>query len=221
MLDVAGVDHQKREQAFQDVVDRLPELACALHRYVAYARCLKPVAHLQQVGRHRPESAALKEEVALLVRTADVGGHDCLLVNVKSGAVWKENLHYPASWWGRRGHCVDRKLSCVLVQRRQIPLAVGSDIRRCLQSHRSVCCSGSKHQQSSTSMPAPSRPYPFSFFKVNEVHGVCCENSPLKLLAVVLGSPPPWQASGASVLGGGVGGEGLPSYANIFSITVP
>ena len=57
LLDVRGIDHQDSEAALQQVVDRLPELAGALHRDVGDLQAEQPGDQVEQLGGGRAERA--------------------------------------------------------------------------------------------------------------------------------------------------------------------
>ena len=58
-LDVPGVDQQQLELVLQQVPDRLPVDAGALHRHVGHPVRRQPVRQRQDVGGHRPEGPDL------------------------------------------------------------------------------------------------------------------------------------------------------------------
>ena len=92
-LDRLGVDQENLETPFQDVVDRLPVHARALHRHVRHAALGQPISHRLQVSRHGGVLAQFLGDVALLVdrQTADA---DELLVDVESSAIRIHDLDH-------------------------------------------------------------------------------------------------------------------------------
>jgi hypothetical protein len=58
-LDVAGVNEQEREAAFQQIPDRPPVDAGALERHMGAARSEQPVGQCQEIRRHGAEGAHL------------------------------------------------------------------------------------------------------------------------------------------------------------------
>src|SRR5436309_1544114 len=90
--DVGGVHEQELEVILEQEIDRLPVDAGRLHRHMGDAELLKPVAHGQQVGRHRRELGAKLRAFAGPVRYVDAGGH-LLLVDVERAAALKQKFH--------------------------------------------------------------------------------------------------------------------------------
>ena len=136
-LDVVGVGHQDGQVAFQQVVDRAPVRARALHGDMGASHLREPVQQRQQLVRHRAERPRHLLHAAIS-RRGQHARDDEPLVDVQPAATAMEHLHRPpparrTSACGRRlGVRLAQILSCVLP-------TIGCDNGRCLGTPRPNC----------------------------------------------------------------------------------
>jgi hypothetical protein len=90
-FDVMWIHQQQLEMALQHSPDGSPVHSCCFHGHMAHLMLSKPISQLQQIGRHRSETANLP--VLAIPVTADYAGIDALLVHIQSGAASVNHLH--------------------------------------------------------------------------------------------------------------------------------
>ena len=138
LLHVAGIDQQQLDVPFQQIVDRLPVLAGALHGHVGHAPRLQPGQQAQQLGGGGPEALDL-----LLFSPAGQGaeaaGNDTGLVDIQRRAAMIQPFHGALRDRGPAGHPLQGNLLCVLPSK-------GGDNACGSRMPGSDSCAGSKHQ---------------------------------------------------------------------------
>ena len=91
VLVVTGVDDPHLKGAFEEIVDRLPVLAGALHGDVRAAKLTQPVVQQEQGGGCRLEGACYRLGLAVW-EGMDVAGNEESLVHIQSGTAFKQDL---------------------------------------------------------------------------------------------------------------------------------
>jgi hypothetical protein len=92
VLDMGGIHQQHFKVAFQNVEDRFPVFARALHRHVRAASSLQPVRESQQLQRHGGKGTNLFVPPALRIRRNQTGD-DRLLMNIQTRATLIQDFH--------------------------------------------------------------------------------------------------------------------------------
>ena len=91
-LQMLGVDQQHREEAFQQIVNRLPEDPGRFHGHVGHPLGFHPIRQRQQVGSHRPPAAGqlVQATAGLLPPPRRFHG---LLVHIQTSTTTNPGLH--------------------------------------------------------------------------------------------------------------------------------
>ena len=101
LFEVLHIDQQHREAVFQQIVERLPIDARALHGDMRNPERLQPIAQRQQIDRHRAKRVRLDPSPPVPVGHAD-RRHHRRLMNVYACAPINHAVHSVSSCWAVR-----------------------------------------------------------------------------------------------------------------------